>query len=227
LEETDDNFYLMNKSKPEIGHSSECKTCAKQRSLKNGRENKERQAEAYKRWSKKNRDHRMESRRSYLSIPEKRLHVTTKTRNYLRDNPDKSKQYGIKREQHKKHIISSKEWIACKTYFKNCCAYCGLPIEEHFYTRLGITKQGDFHKEHKEDEGANDLSNCVPSCGKCNSSKWKFVFEEWYVEFNPVFSKTRLNRINKWVNGGYKKYIEENKTRKKSEDSQKQVPYNL
>lgn len=131
-----------------------------------------------------------------------------KQRNFQKKHPDKIKIYGEKRNA-KNHKISQKEWKSCKEYFNNCCAYCGLPISQHFYTRKGIIKQGDFHKEHYDDNGANDLSNCIPSCGSCNSKKWKHPFEEWYIPSNPVFSLDRLKRINQWLNKDYKLYIKQ------------------
>ena len=130
---------------------------------------------------------------------------------WQRDRPEKQKQYRIKREQHKAHVIYKKEWIACKDYFENTCAYCGLPIEEHLITRLGIKKLGDFHKEHVDNNGANDLSNCVPSCGVCNSSKHEDSLQKWYTIDNPVYSVERENKIFSWLNGDYKKYIQEHK----------------
>ena len=72
-----------------------------------------------------------------------------------------------------------------KKYFNNECAYCGLPLSEHYFTRKGVTKLGDFHKEHVDHEGLNDLSNCVPSCSECNSEKNKKIFEKW-MEMNKM-----------------------------------------
>lgn len=136
-------------------------------------------------------------------------------REYKKDwrngNPAKTKVYSLNRII-KKHEISEEQWIACKNYFGNKCAYCGLPIEEHYYTRRGITKLGDFHKEHKDDDGANDLSNCLPSCGDCNSSKRSNKFDIWY---NPnskrrggkIYTEERYNKIIKWLTKDYKQYI--------------------
>ena len=53
----------------------------------------------------------------------------------------------------------------------------------------------------------NDLSNCVPSCKQCNSQKHTDSLEEWYNEDNIKYSKRRFNRIHKWLDGDYKKYI--------------------
>jgi hypothetical protein len=142
------------------------------------------------------------------------IRASTKTR---RDN---GKQYTYlkvtgkgaeyeKNRQHKNHIITEKEWNDCKEYFNNECAYCGLSIKEHYGTYRGITKLRDFHKEHQIHDGANDLSNCIPSCKTCNSYKWKFGFDEWYNEQNPKFSIERYNKIMQWINKDYKLYIKQ------------------
>lgn len=72
-------------------------------------------------------------------------------------------------------------------------------------------KQFDLHKEHVDDSGANDLSNCVPSCQSCNSSKNIFSLEEWYTEDNLNFTEERLSKIYRWLNEDYLKYIKQNK----------------
>ena len=119
---------------------------------------------------------------------------------------NKVKEYSRYRSQHKKHKITKQEWEMCKKYFNYECAYCGLPLSEHYYTRNGITKNGDFHKEHVDHEGNNGLSNCVPSCGSCNSSKWKSELNEWYNINNPKYSEERYNKIMQWLNGDWVLY---------------------
>lgn len=132
----------------------------------------------------------------------KRQRLNGYLKQYQQNNPEKLKQYDLQR-QHKNHNITKSEWAACKEYFNNQCAYCGLSINQHFITRGGVTKLGDFHKEHVDHNGNNDLSNCVPSCRNCNSQKWKFEFEDWYIESNPIFSHARLSKIHSWLNKDY------------------------
>jgi len=111
-------------------------------------------------------------------------------------NPEKLKIYTAKHEDHK---ISKSEWIACKEYFNNQCAYCGLPIEDHYFTRKGITKNGDFHKEHVIHGGSNTLDNCVPSCKSCNSSKHTEDMKIW-LKRQLFFKQERLDKIYEWMN---------------------------
>lgn len=116
-------------------------------------------------------------------------------------------------DKHRNHEISEKEWIHCKNFFKDkegdqVCAYCGKKLQNHLINRDGIFKLGDFHKEHVHDKGANDLSNCIPSCRDCNSSKWSWGFEEWYKK-QTFYTVYRYSKIILWITEGHKDYIEE------------------
>lgn len=123
---------------------------------------------------------------------------------WQRNNKDKLKKYN---SQHKNHEITNDEWEDCKNYFYYRCAYCGLPIEEHFVPFNGEIIHSDFHKEHVNHNGENDLSNCVPSCKSCNCSKWTYSLEEWYTVKNKHFNEQRLSKISKWIKIDYQKYI--------------------
>ncbi|MGK4040872.1 HNH endonuclease signature motif containing protein [Heyndrickxia oleronia] len=127
---------------------------------------------------------------------------------WQRKNKDKIKAYNQKR-QHKIHKINKDEWISCKRYFNNSCAYCGMSEEEH----RELYKQ-DLHKDHVEHSGKNDLSNCVPACKSCNTSKHQKKLDEWYIPNNElwcsVFSQERLQKIQNWLESDYLKYIKMN-----------------
>jgi hypothetical protein len=194
-------FYSQKKIKKDgtewIYYNPECKQCTKLRS---------------KQWKKKNpekvaiNNKKMRPNRSKYKqkIKEK---VREQTRNWQLNNPEKVKEYNRYRWLHKKHEINTNEWEACKNYFNYRCCYCGLPIEEHYIMYRGKTQLGDFHKEHVDDNGSNDLSNCIPSCKSCNSSKRQSTFDEWYNTNNTNFTYERLEKINKWLEDDYKKYI--------------------
>lgn len=132
---------------------------------------------------------------------------------FYENHPEKHREYGDKHKA-KEHKISKAEWENNKKYFDYKCAYCGLPLEEHWITRKGVKKLGDFHKEHVDHFGSGDLSNCVPSCRECNSYKWEFEFENWYNEKNPRYIKEKHDKIIKWTTEDYELYIEEKKPRK-------------
>jgi hypothetical protein len=193
-----DNFYKNNKNL-----SPYCKECEKAKS---------------KKYSQLHNDQRYWYNKKYLSNADNRNKINKgirerqskngTQRKWQQKNKGKLKVYQENRKQHGDHRINKKEWEDCKKYFDNCCAYCGLPIEKHYNMYKSEMKLTDFHKEHIDHEGSNDLSNCVPSCKTCNSSKRTQIFEDWYNESNQIFSQERLDKIHKWLNEDYKIYIE-------------------
>lgn len=205
---TYDYFYKVKKKSKKEGEyyilDSWCKTC---------------KTENNKNWTARNHEKVLEYKRKHNSLEYRKLsnrevskqqRLSRKHKQYQKDHPEKLKMYNEKR-QNKNHNINKKEWNSCKDYFNNQCAYCGLPISEHFNKFAGELKWTDFHKEHVNHEGMNDLSNCIPSCKNCNSQKWEFPLEDWYNEDNPVYNKKRLNKIHKWLNEDWKKYYIEKK----------------
>lgn len=99
--------------------------------------------------------------------------------------------------------LTMEEWESCKKFFNYECAYCGMTQEEH-YIKFGT----DLHRDHFENWGRNDLSNCIPSCLACNSSKKRHDFYEWYKERdNGGFDQDRIKRIEDWLHDEYIKYI--------------------
>ena len=203
--ETTEYFYMRNKSKPEKGFNPECKKCSSKRSRKWAINHWDIMKECFK------RNHKNPERKAKEKERKKIAKEAGYFTEYRRKNKDKMNEYGRKKRQNNVHKISAKEWNSCKEYFNNECAYCGLLLSEHYYTRLGVTKLGDFHKEHVIHNGANDLSNCVPSCGSCNSSKRNYFFEDWYNENNLNYTEERYNKIKKWLQEDYLKYIKEKK----------------
>lgn len=203
-------FFYENKSNLTDGLSTYCKDCSKkksskymnenieiyrQRAYEHYVENKEQYQSRKREWYKDNKDHVME----YTSI-------------YQKDNPDKVKLY---HDQHDNHNITNEEWENCKNYFNYRCAYCNLSIEEHLVKYRDAMIIGDFHRDHVNHEGVNDLSNCIPACKSCNTSKHDLEFENWYSENNVNFNINKLNKIEKWLNEDYKQYIKLPKPKQK------------
>jgi hypothetical protein len=203
IEKSIDEFYsqiMISKTKGEyIRFNLNCKKCVVDKSQKWIELNPKRYKELILR--------RDRTREPYFKELSRTRVKNGKYRKWQQDNPEKIKQYSLDREKHKKHKISKKEWEACLDYFNNCCAYCGLPNEEYFTTYRGVTKRGNFHKEHVDFEGANDLSNCVPSCKYCNSEKNTLRFDDWYNKDNVKFTQERFDKIHKWINEDYKIHI--------------------
>lgn len=179
-----------------------CKKCASRKSLESNYD-RELKKEGSRLWKQRaeNKESVHDSHRKYVE--------SGKSLEWQRNNKDKLKGYRLYREMHKAHEITLDEWEDCKKYFNHRCAYCGIAIEEHIVRFNGKDINGDFHKEHVNHKGANDLSNCVPSCKSCNSSKHNFEFLAWYCEANPVFSVERKDEIAKWLSQDYYKFLEE------------------
>lgn len=199
-----EEYYYKNSSSSSDGLNTWCRKCAKKKSLKNRWDNIDRSRESSKNWNRKNPEVINKANKSYRT--NKHLEKQEYQKEYYKQNTPKLKVYNEKRNK-KNHTITVEEWENCKKYFNHRCCYCGLAIEENYRTYRGIRKLADFDKEHYDDEGANDLSNCLPSCGSCNSKKWKFDFGDWYNESNPVFDMERYNKIMKWLDNDYKEYI--------------------
>lgn len=192
--------------------------------------------EEAKKWGKDHRERKLElativrtTTPSGIAYREKRRKIDRATGYYgeYAKRPDvKARKYS---SRHRNHDITETEWVNCKDYFKDedgewSCAYCGKKIQDHWITYNGKLMIGDFHKDHKDDNGANDIRNCIPGCKDCNCSKWEFDFEEWYRKQNS-FTEVRYNKIIRWCTEDYKLYIEDKPPyriiKKKNKDNNK------
>lgn len=200
-----DSFYSQKKSKKDgtvyIYYNPECKECTKKRAMKWQKGNPKEYKKIIKRRDSK------EKVVTARKIRNKERHENGYFLEYQRNNKDKLKTYREER-MHKIHKISNKEWESCKEYFNYECAYCGLSLSEHYIKFRGEIRLGDFHREHVDHNGANDLSNCVPSCKGCNSKKNRNSLEEWYTESNLIFNASRISKITDWLEGDYEIYIQ-------------------
>lgn len=164
------------------------------RELRNGIKNTQKLDAKFKK-----RNNRTPAQKQRMKENSKRWRESGKLKEWQKKHKDKLAQY---RNNHRKHEITEKEWESCKKYFNYSCAYCGMTEEEH---KKRYRQQ--LHKEHVDHEGANDLSNCIPACKNCNSSKHDQNFNDWYLN-NANYNEYRYNKIIKWLNEDYKKYKE-------------------
>ncbi|TVY09887.1 HNH endonuclease [Paenibacillus cremeus] len=191
-------YYYKNKQNKMDGYNAYCKECTIKKSKLWQKEN----PEQYKKLKEKHNANRPENQVVSTRLSSKRRLKDGRHKEWQQSERGKlAHKKSRERRKAKKHIISKEEWTKCKLYFDDSCAYCGLHISEHFIKYAGEFKWTDLHKEHVDDNGANDLSNCIPSCKNCNSQKWEFDLDEWYNEHNPFFTYERLLKINKWLNG--------------------------
>lgn len=190
-------YYSQKRKDGTLYYHPECKLCTRKRSHKWALDNPEDMRKARIK----------HSRKEHVIIRDKENKKKYREKGgqsaWQRNHPEKVRQYN---QQHRDHEISDAEWASCKKYFDDSCAYCGLHISEHFITYAGELKHTDLHKEHVDDDGANDLSNCIPSCQSCNSQKWMFSLDEWYNSSNARYAHERDDQILAWLNNDYKKF---------------------
>jgi hypothetical protein len=196
-------FYKQQKKRKNgtqwIYYNPECKDCSKKRAMKWEKAHPDKALKNIRTQAKK----RKNIMKQYRKDNRERIQETFKT--WQENNRNKTIEYNRKRTENKTHNISKSEWAACKEYFNNSCAYCGVIEKEAKQT------QGQYlHKEHVDHNGENDLSNCVPACRSCNSNKWVFNLSDWYNDSNENFTYERLEKIQQWLNNDYKLYIEHN-----------------
>lgn len=192
-----ENFYA-NKANGIDGLYPYCIACAKLDAKTFQEKNRDKKSEYNKRHNSKT------DRRERNKVHKKNYRDKGGQLNWQRNNTDKLEIY---RESHRDHEITEGQWLKCKEYFHNSCAYCGLHISEHFNTYAGELKWTDLHKEHVDHEGSNDLSNCVPACKSCNCQKWASSFSEWYNSFNDHFCIERMTKIQQWLEVDHKKFL--------------------
>jgi hypothetical protein len=215
LPETEQYYYVQN-HKDKDGNiiksylAQPCRECRKNYQRGYVEENREQHNESSYSWFLNNREHNNAMcRKNYRETKVRRYHYKKK---WDKNNPDK---LSIYKEQHRDHDISEKEWRDCKEYFNNKCAYCELHINEHLVVFRGKLIHSDFHREHVYHDGANDLSNCVPSCKTCNTSKHAIDFEFWYRKRSENYTEERYNKIIKWLQEDHKQYIQQDKKPKR------------
>jgi hypothetical protein len=197
---TTDYFYKNDKNGID-GLFPYCNECAKNEAVNWVESNKDKYKKLKKKYNSKSDSKERNRNRN------KRYRDSGRYYEWLEENPEKAKTYQNMRTN-KDHQISEKEWLSCKEYFNNCCAYCNLHISEHFVTWKGTLKHTDLHREHVDPNGSIYLENCIPACKDCNTSKWEYKLDEWYREGNPHFTQERYNKILKWINEDYKQYFE-------------------
>lgn len=189
----DEHFYKQHTNAD--GFHTYCKTCNKIKAKIWAKNNPEKVKISKKK--DKLKPYRLKQQQYY----DKRARESGYFKKYEQEHREQFRKYSKKRG-HKNHKISKKEWKACKEYFGDCCAYCGMSNEE------AKKKYNNYlHKEHVDHNGTNDLSNCIPACKSCNSLKAKKSFDEWYNPNNERYENERYSKILKWLNEDYKKYI--------------------
>lgn len=160
------------------------------RAAKWAKENPEKVKEKYNRYVSKNHTHLLALKKGYRLRPE------TKVKIRLYKQSEQGRQAN-KRSKHKRRSLEREalatltlnQWIECCNHFNNKCAYCGKSdknglTQEHF---VPVMKGGEY-----------TVTNIIPSCGSCNSSKSDRDFFEWYPQ-NKSYSAAREKKILKYL----------------------------
>lgn len=160
-------------------------------------DNKERISKNYKEYRKKNLEHLKKNKKQWYEANKNHV-IQYRKSNRERDNATARKWYSTPKGNMLSRLNTNRrrakiaklnnnftinEWIKCKKYFNNSCAYCGSKTnleQEHF---IPVSNGGEFTKY-----------NILPSCRTCNASKGNSVFLNWYKNYSK-FSEVRLEKI--------------------------------
>lgn len=194
-----DKFYNQKKKKSDgteyIYYHPNCKECV----LQNMRNNYEENYRKLKEQRRRNPTATRMVAKRYRKNHSEAFYAYTKK--WQKKHPEKVKEYNA-RHKDKKFKISWEQWENCKKYFNHACAYCGISVKE---AKEKYNKT--LNKEHAFNNGANDISNCVPACTGCNSLKNKQDYIDWYNSDNPLYNEERFRIIEQWLNEDHKKFI--------------------
>lgn len=185
-----------NKKGNYIYYNPECKECTRKRSSQYQKDNPE--------WTKSYSKKIYKRKEQYFKDKAKRWsreneeQAKSLQRDWRQNNPDIISEYNIDRRLHKKHDITNSEWEQCKEYYNYECAYCGITE-----TDAEVKYKNRLHKDHANPNGSNDISNCIPACKSCNSSKHDSELDDWFNDNNINYTNERNIKINNWLQCDY------------------------
>lgn len=160
-------------------------------------ENKDKLSEIAREYYKKNREEILNKQKQYYKVNRKVISI--KRSKYVKANRERYRQHWHNYIAKKKQLLNTltiNEWNEIKKHFDNNCAYCGMTEDEH-YNIYGEQLHQDHFKPISKG-GAYEMSNIIPSCRSCNSSKHNNPFEEWYPSYEH-YNKTRESEILKYI----------------------------
>ena len=162
-------FFGKNKSR-EDGFQVYCKNCNKEY---------HRQYTQTEKWKEKrksfDRIYRQENKEKINSYKRKYRKNNIEYREYVREYKSKNKErhniYAENRRVQKKESagFTFTQWKILLKLYNNSCAYCGA--------KENITID---HVVSLKNNGKHDISNIVPACGSCNSSKREKNVSDWF-----------------------------------------------
>ena len=171
--------------------------------------NKEKISKRKNIWYEENKDNILKrSKERYEknkdSILEKQKEYNKK---WAKNNPEKIFNKSNKRrnkEENQGRGITKEQWLEMMNFFDWKCAYSGEKMESNKTTN-GRTID---HIVALDNNGENEIWNCIPMKKGYNTSKHTKYMLEWYLE-QPFFSIERLTKIYEWRIYAYWKWKEE------------------
>jgi 5-methylcytosine-specific restriction endonuclease McrA len=134
-------------------------------------ENPERWREIQRNWSEKNRERLNAEQREENKTPARKAYLKQYLRQHRQNNKDLYRTYTENRRASRVGAVGShtkEEWLAKIAEYEGCCAYCG-----------SLNRLVRDHDVPLSRGGSNYISNIVPACNRCNSSKHDSTGEEF------------------------------------------------
>lgn len=169
--------YFTVDKKTKSGLRPRCKECDRQYRLENKdrikkyyEENKEALVEYSRKYREENRGRIKKHKRKYCEKNKERMKKYN--RKHREENKEYYRSYMQRRRSLKNTLVSTltiNQWQHAQSYFNHGCAYCGSATtleQDHFWP---LSRGGGY-----------TVTNIIPACRSCNSSKHNKLFEEWY-----------------------------------------------
>lgn len=182
------DYNLKNKDK-KIAYMTKNKQHFKEKGSIYYQKNKDKLAECSRIYNEKNRQKIKKYNHERYIKDKKRIKLVVLK--YRRENRDRfNVLQQIRRTSKRESIynLKSDDWIKCKHYFNNKCAYCGKEeklTQDHF---VAFNNGGEY-----------SINNIVPICLSCNSGKQDSDFFEWYPR-QTFYNKKREQKVLKYLN---------------------------
>jgi hypothetical protein len=136
------------------------------------RNNPDKKRSTSQKYLDKHRDRLNAKARADRTSPERKAYMLRYAAKHRRQNPDLYISYAHNRRGRlmgSGGVHTEAEWFALVAEFNGCCAYCGD----------SMTRMRREHRVPLVRGGSNDISNILPSCGPCNSSKGSLTEDEF------------------------------------------------
>ena len=127
-------------------------------------------------------------------------HISESKKIWNKNNPDKLFNSHCKRrikEESQGNGFTKEQWFEMMNFFNWECAYSGIQLTKE--------NRSIDHVVALDNDGENEIWNCVPMYTNYNSSKKVKEMLEWYMQ-QPFFSIDRLTKIYEWRIYAYEKW---------------------